>query len=73
MCVAEAGYDPALVWPSDDGSTVVSVPARWPLEDMWRALSLANDGTWDNQCFECFKADRRTCQAAPLTVDCGAR
>lgn len=70
MCVAEAGYDPALVWPCDD-DCLASVPASWPDEVVWRALSLANDGSWDNQCLACFIARRTSCAAVPFTLDCG--
>ncbi len=80
MCIAEAGYDPALIQPYDGpspGFTFVSVNNAIPTEVCWRARELVGAG--DPKCLRCTMRDLwdrghvRLCRAtARLELDCGA-
>ena len=79
MCVAEAGYDPALIVPYDGphtGFAFVCVNDAIPAEVCWRARELV--GVRDPKCLQCTKRDTwdrdhaRPCRAtARLELDCG--
>jgi hypothetical protein len=80
MCIAEAGYDPALIEPYDgpnSGFTFVCVNNAIPSGVCWQARELVGIG--DPKCLRCTNRDRRDrgavrpCRAtARLELDCGA-
>jgi hypothetical protein len=79
MCVAEAGYDPALIEPYDgplSGFFFVAIDDVIPSEVCWRARELV--GLGDPKCLRCTLRDRWQgvivhCRAtARLQLDCGA-
>ena len=79
MCVAEAGYDPALIEPYDgplSGFFFVAIDDIIPSEVCWRARELV--GLGEPKCLRCTLRDRWRgviihCRAtARLELDCGA-
>jgi hypothetical protein len=80
MCIAEAGYDPALIQPYDGqspGFTFVCVNDAIPTDVCWQARELV--GVGDPKCLRCTMRDGRLrsavrpCRAtARLELDCGA-